>query len=385
MAEPGDSPVMNGTGGPANDIQLLSGVSHVTIRGLEIKNYSSRAVKATVGPTSHITVHYNYLHDNVFAGVDAFSNGSFIHSNWAIEHNFITDNPHLGINLINTTKSVIKDNFLRGNGTAAGPPTVGIFIGAFNTTGAGAVTVTDVVVEGNEVSSSGTHGIILRASTDSTGGTARLTSSKAQYNNSHDNGNDGISLVARGMGATSDLNRVEYNLVVGNIDTGIRLGALFSGINTRNLVRNNTVGAHTNQGIRLEAEVSGIVSRIKVEKNTLFSNLRGIDLIGDDATVTKNKLENNNVDGNIPDGISLIRLGSGIVEDNEIDDNSATGNGGNGFNAGTGTEDNLFVKNHANVNGGFGYFDTGISNTFEDNQCNFNGSGGSAPAGLCSP
>ena len=77
-------------------------------------------------------------------------------------------------------------------------------------------------------------------------------------------------------------------------------------------------------------------------------------------------------------------VSGGDVEDNEIDNNIATGNR-DGFSAGPMAKDNLFTENYANANDSVGYSDAGTDNTYEDNQCNFNGFSGSDPGGLCSP
>ena len=158
MAKPGDSPVMDGSSQtpPPNTfsigIELLGGVSDVTIRGLEIRDYAggfadpeddrrSNPIRANAGTTSDITVHYNYIHDNRGNGMTVGGAGS---NNWKIEHNFIIDNINNGINF-SVSESEIKDNFLRGNGG-------GLSVGARNRAGAGNVTVSDVVIKRNEVS-----------------------------------------------------------------------------------------------------------------------------------------------------------------------------------------------------------------------------------------
>ncbi|MFQ6029258.1 MAG: right-handed parallel beta-helix repeat-containing protein [Dehalococcoidia bacterium] len=134
MAKPGDSPVMDGTAlvpipalaADTHGIELLGGASDVTIRGLEIRDYAggfadpeddrfSHAIHARAGATSDITVHYNYLHDNKGNGVGVGGDGSFVHDNWEIEHNFTTDNVNNGINFNNAVESEIKDNFIHDN------------------------------------------------------------------------------------------------------------------------------------------------------------------------------------------------------------------------------------------------------------------------------
>ena len=88
-------------------------------------------------------------------------------------------------------------------------------------------------------------------------------------------------------------------------------------------------------------------------------------------------------------GISLKGAGGATVDGNTVEDNSATGNVvAFGIFADTGAGVNTFKKNRSNWNGINGYFDTGgfgLTNIYTDNQCNFNMSGGSFPAGLCSP
>jgi len=99
MAKPGDSPVMDGTAivpiveAPTLAIELLGGVSDITIRGLEIKNYTggfadpeddfSSAIFAARGTTSAVMVYHNYLHDNANGVVLTLPDS--LHDNWEIE------------------------------------------------------------------------------------------------------------------------------------------------------------------------------------------------------------------------------------------------------------------------------------------------------------
>ena len=299
-------------------------------------------------------------------------------SNWTIENNFIIDNINNGINF-SVSESEIKDNFLRGNGG-------GLSVGARNRTGTGDVTVSDIVIKGNEVSFDlEGSGIGVGTRVDA-GGTARITDIRVQDNYLHDNQEGGILLQARGLGATVDYTRVEDNTVSGNELDGISLVARDGGIVTENQALENQVDSNSENGITLFARNSGSsVDNNKAEENQTHRNVGfGIQLHArDSGVVEENKLEDNTANNN-EEGI-VLSVNGGRVTENEVDGNSAAGNADEGFTATVGTEDNLFTENRSNANTGSSYFDQGTGNTFEDNQYNFNGAADSFPAGLCSP
>jgi len=163
-AADGSSPVLDGAtlagSGPTtiSAIELLSGVSDVTIRGLEIKNFEgdgggndrSSGIVAASGTTSDITIKNNVLDDNKWNGVLVFSEGDFVHDDWEVKDNTVENNGFVGIELTNCNKCEITDNDVHGHGFAD------IIVQIRNTIPAsGLLTIKDVEVKGNTVGDSG--------------------------------------------------------------------------------------------------------------------------------------------------------------------------------------------------------------------------------------
>jgi parallel beta-helix repeat protein len=97
---------------------------------------------------------------------------------------------------------------------------------------------------------------------------------------------------------------------------------------------------------------------------------------------TSNRLTLNTARGNGFGGFLIV-----ASFNNTLSGNSAIGNGGHGFHIRLSSADNTFQRNTARDNELFGFFVAPTAdvfdNTFQNNQCSGNGSGGSDPAGIC--
>ena len=96
----GSEAALDGGRGPA--FSFAGGVSHVTIRDLEIRNrvfgggLPKGVIEASGGATSHITIRSYYIHDNGLSGIRVTSLGDFVHDNWKVEENVVVSNGERG-------------------------------------------------------------------------------------------------------------------------------------------------------------------------------------------------------------------------------------------------------------------------------------------------
>lgn len=156
----GESPVMDGSGSAdpgtsilADGIQLLDGVSDVTIKGLEITNYTSTArssaIQAWAVNTSSIAVKNNDLNNNLWNGILVGSEGAETHTGWAVHRNTVTNNGFVQIELTNCNSCSIHRNTIDARGTFG---QMGIVVQARNTVpDSGLVTIEGVSVKNNTV------------------------------------------------------------------------------------------------------------------------------------------------------------------------------------------------------------------------------------------
>jgi len=307
-ADHGDSPVLNGATlagtGPTtiSAIELLGGVTGVTIEKLEIKNYKgdssgndrSSGIVAAAGTTSGITITKNNIHDNFWNGILVFSAGDFMHDNWKVEKNHVADNGFVGIELTNTTESRIVRNNVVDNSLH------GILVQARNTIGSGVTPIVfDIVVKGNNVSgtvlSDGIRFLAFQGDSSTflglAGATAEITEDcKVIKNNVHENAS-GIRLQSFNVGATVELCVVQNNNVQNNTGSGIRLLASgFTGVGTTdsNDVLRNTASDNGGDGIAV-AGTGNEINNNKAMENTAD----GIDCTGVSNTELRNIAKNN--------------------------------------------------------------------------------------------
>jgi len=128
-AGPGpNAPVIDGGSAYGDAFLIANGVSHVTIKGFEIRNFATsgfngvgNAISAWVGSTSYITIQDNYFHDlgynGVLVGNDYNSDPSKWrdHTNWLIKDNVIENFGYIGFELTNTSNSSIENNVIHLN------------------------------------------------------------------------------------------------------------------------------------------------------------------------------------------------------------------------------------------------------------------------------
>ena len=165
------SPVLDGTGPAdagtvilADGIQLLDDVTDVTIKGLEIRSYTSTArssaIQAWDVDTTDIQIRNNNMHDLTWNGVLVGSEGGFVHDSWMVSGNHAFDFGFVGIELTNCNScSILHNTVNAGNGF------FGIVVQArsTSTTGAGVfdVDINGVNVGHNAVSDSLFAGIYV--------------------------------------------------------------------------------------------------------------------------------------------------------------------------------------------------------------------------------
>ncbi len=150
------------------------------------------------------------------------------------------------------------------------------------------------------------------------------------------------------------------------------------GINLESSSEYNAITANTSienrDGIRI---VSSNFN--KIERNTLIENsIHGIRINGSDSNIIRlNDATENTI--------------SGIILHNDANSNTikknTSNNNRNGISVCDDCDSNILTLNTANSNAEFGFVDDNesLSNTYKNNHCSANGSGGSDPLGLCSP
>lgn len=270
-AADGASPVLDGTG-PADSgttllvdaIQLLDGVSNVTIDGLEIRDYDSgigngqgNAIVAWDVSTSNVTIRDNVMHDFSWNAVLVGSEGGFVHDNWMVKNNTVTDAAYVGIELTNCENCTIMKNDVD-------PSLIGIVVQARNTVGgSGLVTIDGVSVLHNTVDSATYAGIYVLSFTGHptnfspiTGASSLLSSVNIKMNTVTGSGSVGIKFWAYNNAATAINGRITHNVIECQATAGIQVlesGAGQTGTAENVKVVNNMVGsgcspAYTDQG-----------------------------------------------------------------------------------------------------------------------------------------
>ncbi len=119
-AGPGGSvAIIDGGSVPGDAIFIGNGVTNVTIKGFEIRNFTSNdtgignGISAWEASTSTITIQDNYFHDLGYNGVlvgndDALGD----HTNWLIKSNIVDNVGYIGFELTNTSNSSIESNII---------------------------------------------------------------------------------------------------------------------------------------------------------------------------------------------------------------------------------------------------------------------------------
>ena len=220
--EPGDSPVLDGSSlVPADAIRLLTGVSNVTIEGLEITGYGSAAccgpgmgIQAWNDGTSNITVQNNYIHGNTGNAILVGNERPGLHTGWLVQNNRIEGAGFYLLELTNCADCTMMKNDVDGGSFA------GIIVQARNTVpGSGLATVDGVSILHNTVANAASYGIYVLSYTgvqtdpfDPVAGASILLSSvNISQNIVSNSGNTGILFWAFNEGATAENGRIVKN------------------------------------------------------------------------------------------------------------------------------------------------------------------------------
>jgi len=258
--------------------ELLPGVSNVTIRDLEIKDYkdplegtgTGNAIQAwgpyAPGPaTSNVNVWSNNMHGFSWNGILVGNSGTGLHSNWSVEGNTIVP-CWIGIELTNTNDSIVEDNTVSGGGCFTPPDdwVIGIMLQARNIAaegGSGSLTMSNVSVQDNTIVALGPatleYGIYLFSWANG-GPTATLSNIKVggSGNQLENNTKYGIVLYGAEQGTVDGVNIMDNDIL--NNDTGIRLAGTSTNVtaNLNNISGNTTWGARNTAAAELNAELN---------------------------------------------------------------------------------------------------------------------------------
>jgi len=268
-ASPG---VLDGGSGPA--FRLADGLSNVTIEGLVIRNrtgFRGGGVEAWDRTTTNITIRNNNIHDNSYSGVLVGSEGGFVHKNWMVRNNRVDDHGFVGIELTNCENCKIMKNNVTDSGFA------GIVVQARNTSTTGS-TVTNLHINAVEVlqntmDDSGFYGIYALSFKGHptnfgliTGGSTLFTNVTINNNKVTDSGTAGVIFFAFNGGATGNNATINHNDITCASSgppsgKGVRVlesGASGGGTTTNVKVINNSYGTCTT-----DVEDTGTGTKIK--------------------------------------------------------------------------------------------------------------------------
>jgi len=324
-AAPGANPVLDGTDPADGDttllvdgIRLLASASNVTIKGLEILNYtgsgvgSGNAIQAWNAGTSNISIIENWMHDNDYNAILVGNEGTGLHTGWEVKKNIIESNGYYGIELTNGSNCQIEKNTVTDG-------QFGILIQARNTIpGSGEFDPANIKVKHNEVSGASSVGIYVIAQVSEptdpfnpiSDAYTELRTVVLADNNVHDNANHGIFCygyfgvvvgvtikhnnvkdnVGHGIGFyNAEWSQVEKNKVSGSGSDGI---ALYGGA-SNNDVEKNKVSDSGRYGISLRGEASdNLVNKNKVTDSVDYDLYW--DGTGTGNTWNKNKYKTSN-------------------------------------------------------------------------------------------
>ncbi len=149
-AGPGvDAPVVDGGSSPGSAFFIENGVSNVTIRGFEMRSFTSNdtgvgnGISAWEASTSNITIQDNYFHDLGYNGVLVGNDGATgDHINWLIRGNVVANVAYIGFELTNASNSSIEGNVIHLNS-----PQIGAIFSSARRSETG-LTITDNVIDG---------------------------------------------------------------------------------------------------------------------------------------------------------------------------------------------------------------------------------------------
>jgi parallel beta-helix repeat protein len=291
--------------GDGDGITLQSGVSDVTIKSFEIRNYNGissgvgNAIQAWNCGTSNITIKENVIHDNSWNGILVGNEGEAVHTGWRIKENQVYNNGFADIELTNG-----KDSEIKGNTVASGSASFfdGILVQARNfdygylSCSPPGATVTSSAVKVSDNKVTGPYPVAGMDLIALAGGTVGPRKAVLQDVKVAKNEVDGARILARGFAGAFG----------GTLDTASDATSIRV---VENDVHNSPV-----PGIHLSR-----VTDSNVTKNQANGNERGIVLVDSDNNSVKENTANNNTTY----GVRLIVDSTG----NTITENTATGNG----------------------------------------------------------
>lgn len=270
-AEDGDTPVMDGGSAALDAITLLDGVSDVTVERLTIQDYGigpftqpGNGIVAWDVSTSNITVRNNVMDNFSWNAVLVGSEGGFVHHNWMVKNNTVTDADFVGIELTNCNSCTIMKN-------AVDPSLFGIVVQARNTVaGSGNVAINGVSVLHNTVDDATAAGIYVLSLTGHPtsftpilGASTLLSSVNVQHNTLTNNGGrGGIIFWAFNNAATAVNGRISNNQIncPSSITPGIQVLERGSGIQKGTVenvkVVNNTFDSDCSPQVTNEGEAT---------------------------------------------------------------------------------------------------------------------------------
>lgn len=262
----GDGPADAGATLGVDAFTIEDGVDNITIRDLEIRDYADPSLSPGTGEgnavmawdrnTTNVNIWNNNMHDFSW---NALLIGSQIasksHSNYSVLGNNISGAGWIGVELTNTSDSVVDGNTISNTGAFSGPSLAyGILLQVRNRAGEGGSgdrVMSNVTVTNNTVTSVGPadkeRGIYLLAFTAGGGETATLNNVTVGPSNSFNNNNsDGIFILANDSGSTIDGVDIVGNDLFAN-ERGIRtlLGGLGGETVTNITALNNNIVGNT--------------------------------------------------------------------------------------------------------------------------------------------
>ncbi len=252
VAGPGlDAPTLDGdldnNGAPdmgdGFTIPQNTSLSGITIEGFIIRNFGNGGGGNGVGvgviswenTSSDVTIRDNWFYNLGYNGVYVGTDSDDMQNNWQVQYNIVDGAPYAGIELTDVTNSGVLNNQINAPSAIFDDPGdagVGIEIAARARDGA--VTTSNVLVQGNTISgafASGSRaGINLLSRAYNLGRTAVLTGITVEYNTISGSGTRGIYAVAESRSGGSsqiDTLTITQNTLDGNT-SGIEIGGSFT-------------------------------------------------------------------------------------------------------------------------------------------------------------
>lgn len=260
-------PVLDGislTGVPG--FQIAAGVSDVTIKGFEIKNYDSGGIVGQGAGINNVKIEHNYIHDVGNDGVLGSTSGTQMLINWTVSQNLIKGFAGLGINLENVGDSLISENKISSLASEGS-----IAIEVMSRAVGNSITVSGVTISNNEIT---------------------------------DYPNGAVNILAWAEGASS---ATVENINIGNNTFPGRAvnveawaeGASSATVKTVNINSNSIVFQDRAVCIAVQAadaSSSATVEGVSIDGNTITGNITGIDVHKQGSGTTK--LQNFTITGN---------------------------------------------------------------------------------------